>query len=152
MKPLALLLVLLLGAACRGGEARPAAVDVRNDVCRTCRMPVSDPKLAAELAAPGEEPLFFDDVACLNEYLGKSAALPAGAVAFVADHRTGAWVIAGKALFSRCPSIETPMGSHVIAHADDASRAADPSASGCAPVAATELFGPAGPPGGSKER
>ena len=40
------------------------------------------------------------------------------------------------------------MSSHVIAHADAASRDQDPDREGGTPVALDELFGPAGPPVG----
>jgi hypothetical protein len=43
------------------------------------------------------------------------------------------------------------MGSHVIAHADAASLAADPDARGGAPVPAAELLGAGAPaPGGNR--
>ncbi len=140
--------VALVTAAlsCRGGPARPGALDTRNDTCGSCRMPVSDPKLAAQLAAPGEEARFFDDIACLRDFLAKAGPPPAGSVAYVADHRTGAWTPASRAVFSRCPAVETPMGSHLVAHSDAASRAADPPAAGCIDVTAAEIFGPSGPP------
>jgi len=59
--------------------------------------------------------------------------LPPGARAFVADHRTGEWVPAESAVYSRAP-IDTPMGSHLIAHASAASRDLDPQARGAAPA------------------
>lgn len=135
--------------SCRAGDAPPALLDSRNESCRSCRMRVSDPHLAAQLASPGEEPAFFDDIGCLRDFL-RAKPGPAGAVAYVADHRTGAWVRAAAAVYSRCPAIETPMGSHVIAHADAASRGRDSSARGCANVAATEIFGSL-PPDGRKK-
>lgn len=138
--------ILLCALRCAGTDTAPAALDTKNETCRFCRMPVSDPKLAAQLAAPGEEHRFFDDIGCLRGDLARSGP-PAGAVAYVADHRTGTWVSASRAVFSRCPAIETPMGSHLIAHSNEASRAADPSAAGCATIAASDIFGPSGPPG-----
>lgn len=153
MKAVARIAGILLAAAalaCRGGAARPSPLDTRNDLCSSCRMPVSNPKLAAQLAAPGEEPRFFDDVGCLRDYLARGATPPPGSIAYVADHRTGEWAPASAALFSRCPSVETPMASHIVAHANEASRASDPSASGCAPLTPVELFGPPGPPAGKK--
>ena len=132
--------------ACRGGHARPAALDARNDTCASCRMPVSNAKLAAQLAAPGEEPRFFDDIGCLRDFLAKAGPPPAGSVAYVADHRTGAWTPAARAVFSRCPAVDTPMASHLIAHSDAASRAADTSAAGCTDAAAADIFGPSGLP------
>jgi copper chaperone NosL len=138
----------LAAAACTRGPARPAPVDTRNDACAHCRMAVSDARFAAQLAAPGEEPRFFDDIGCLRDFLAKGPRLPRGAVAFVADHRTREWVRASGALFTRQGSLETPMGSQLVAHASAASRDADPAAAGGTPVSAAEIFGPQGPPDG----
>jgi copper chaperone NosL len=49
-------------------------------------------------------------------------------------------------VFTRVPGLATPMGSHVVAHADAASRDQDADARGGTPLAAHELFGAAGPP------
>jgi copper chaperone NosL len=111
-------------------------------------MAVSDARLASQVVAPGELPRFFDDLGCLADFV-KAGRAPAGAVAFVADHRTKAWVRADRAAYTRVPGLETPMGSHVIAHADLASRDQDPDARGGSAVAAVVLFGPLGPPVGA---
>jgi copper chaperone NosL len=128
----------LLCLACSSGVAKPVPVDTRNDACASCRMAVSDPKLAAELVAPGEEPRIFDDIGCLAAYLRQHPAAPDAAI-YAADHRTGAWIPARAALFTRVASIETPMGSHLVAHADQASREAD-GVTGAA-VGAADLLG-----------
>lgn len=144
----ALTAFLLLAVACgRGPE--PAPLDTRNEQCTSCRMAVSDARFAAQLVAPGELPRFFDDVGCLGDFV-RAGRAPAGAVAYVADHRTKAWVLAADAVYTKVAQLETPMGSHVIAHADAASRDQDAGSRGGSPVARTELFGPAGPPGGSR--
>lgn len=134
----------LLAAFCARGPVRPAPLEPGNDACRFCRMAISDATFAAQIAAAGEEPLFFDDIGCLRDYLATSGGLRDGAVAFVADHRTKQWVPAAEALYTRS-SLETPMGSRLIAHADAASRGADPAANGKAPVRPTDIFGVAGP-------
>jgi copper chaperone NosL len=131
--------------ACAAAEAPPAALDTKNDVCRFCRMPVSDPRLAGQVASPGEEPKFFDDLGCLRDFLRQAGPLPSGSVVYVADHRTGNWIRASKAVFSRCPSQETPMGSHLIAHADLASQRLDAAVSGCVVAPPADVLGPAGP-------
>jgi len=143
-----LVLALAIGA-CSGGEPQPAPLDTRNDQCASCRMAVSSAAFASQLLAPGELPLFFDDLGCLVDYL-KAGKAPKGATAFVADHRTKAWVRADRAVYTKVPGLETPMGSHVIAHADAASRDQDKDAHAGAPVTAAELFGPAGPPLGAE--
>ncbi len=137
-----LTIALVLFAACSGGPPRPAKLDTKNDVCASCRMPVSDASLAAQLVARGEEPRFFDDIGCLRDFLSRSR--PAGtALAFVADHRTRQWVRADQAVYTRA-RIETPMGSRLIAHANAASRDADPASAGGQTVAATEVLVPVG--------
>jgi copper chaperone NosL len=143
----AALLATLLSAACAGGPPEPATLDTRSEACATCRMAVSTSAFASQVVAPGELPRFFDDLGCLSEFLAKGG-VPTGAVVYVADHRTRAWVRADAAVYTRVPGIETPMGSHLIAHADPASRDGDPDARGGIAVAAAELFGPAGRPAG----
>ena len=136
-------IALLLAAACAAGPLRPDALDTRNDVCASCRMPVSDASLAAQLVARGEETRFFDDIGCARDFLSFHPR-PAVSALFVADHRTRAWVPAEKAVYTRA-RIETPMGSRLIAHADAASRDSDPAAAGGETVPAALALGEKGP-------
>ena len=137
-----------LALACAGGPPGPATLDVGRQPCDHCRMTVSDARFAAQIVAPGEEPLFFDDLGCLAAYLRDQTDLPPGAVAYVTDHGTGDWVPAAAAVYTRVAALATPMSSHLVAHRSEASREADPAAREGDAVGATELFGPAGPPGG----
>jgi copper chaperone NosL len=106
-------------------------------------MAVSEARFAAQIVAPGEIPRFFDDLGCLTSYL-KARHLPAETAVFVTDHRSRAWVPADTAVYTRVPTIATPMGSHLIAHADAASRDQDAQARGGTPVTAVEVIGPNG--------
>lgn len=151
LRPIAVVVLTGVLAACGSGSTVPAALDTRNDVCRTCRMTVSNPAFAAQLVAPGEEPAFFDDIGCLVAFLRESPR-PNGAAAFVADHRTRLWIPAGTAVYTRVPALATPMGSHLVAHASAASRDEDPGVRGGSAVTLADLFGPAGPPGGESRR
>ncbi|HTO77233.1 MAG TPA: hypothetical protein VMQ61_14235 [Thermoanaerobaculia bacterium] len=126
--------------ACRRGAPAPAELDTRNDTCATCRMPVSDRRLAAQLVATGREPAFFDDLGCLREHLGGRAPGPKEAI-YVADHLSGAWVPAERAVYTRCPALSTPMGSGLVAHADASSRDRDRATRGGVPVTISEALG-----------
>jgi copper chaperone NosL len=123
-----ILLAALVVTACASGPAPPAKVVIGEDACAHCRMTVVSQATVAQIARRGDEPVFFDEVGCLRDYLGNHAA-PADAVIYVADHRTGAWVNARTAVFTKT-STATPMGSGLLAHADAASRDADPAAAG----------------------
>jgi copper chaperone NosL len=142
MRAVAVALMSLLAlAGCGGTEEGPAPVDTKNDACAWCRMSVSDLRFAAQLTAPGHEPKLFDDAGCLRDWL-KAPRESAPWTAWVADHRTKDWVKAREALFTRNPSVETPMASGLLAHASAASRDADPEAKGGTPVPAAEVVGP----------
>lgn len=143
------LLLLLCSIACAAGAPQPAPLDTRNEACASCRMAVSEVRFAAQVVAPGEVPLFFDDLGCLATFL-KAGRAPAAAAVFVADHRSHAWVPAAAAVYTRVPQVATPMGSHVIAHADAASRDQDAAARGGTSVAPLELLGAAFVAGGSR--
>lgn len=122
-----------------GGVIRPVDVDVRYDACSFCRMTVSNRHLAAQIAGRGAEPLFFDDFGCLSNYL-KEHSVDADQVVYVADHRSGDWIDARRAVFSRLPSGSTPMASGLIAHESSSSRDADTAARGSTMVAADEVL------------
>lgn len=89
---------------------------------------------------------------CLRDYLASGPSLPEGAIAYVADHRTKEWVAAAKAAYTRNPAVETPMSSHLLAHADGASRDLDPESRGGTSLSPTDVFGPSGPPDGGPEK
>lgn len=112
--------------ACTPGALHPVDIRIGEDACAHCRMTIVSAKTGSQIIAPGAEPVMFDDADCLRGYLSRQP-LPADAVVFVADHRTGEWVKASRAVFTRT-SERTPMGSGIIAHADQASRNADPAA------------------------
>jgi copper chaperone NosL len=125
-----LVVVVAFAAACARGPVPPAPLDTRTDGCSWCRMAVSDARFAAQIAAPLEEPRFFDDLGCLRDYLEGGARLEPEAVVYVADHRTRAWIPASHAVYTKVPGLATPMASGLVAHADASSRDADPEAAG----------------------
>ena len=129
----AALLVALVGCS---SSSKP--IDVRaGDTCAHCRMSVSDARFAGQVAAPGEEPLFYDDIGCLAQAVAAGKPLDH---AYVADHRTREWVRATAATYTHVPALETPMSSHIIAHANDESRRADSAASGGKAMTAGDVF------------
>lgn len=123
---------LVAAAGCAAGQARPVDIALGRDTCHHCRMAIISTATAAEIVAPGEEPRLFDDLGCLRDFAAASPLSP-DAVVFVADHRTGEWVDSRNAVFTRT-SLDTPMGSGLVAHADGASRDRDAATSGGVPV------------------
>ncbi|HEY0592468.1 MAG TPA: nitrous oxide reductase accessory protein NosL [Thermoanaerobaculia bacterium] len=104
--------LFLLIAACGAGGLEPAEPDASAQ-CAGCRMTVSDLRFATQLVAKGEEPRFFDDIGCMRKYFAKHRAEAAWA-GFVSDYRTKQWVAVAKADYWKCPSVETPMSSHIV--------------------------------------
>jgi copper chaperone NosL len=60
MRRAAAIVFILCATAC-SGEVVPAAVTT-SDVCANCRMTVLNPQFAAQVVAPGEDAMFFDDI------------------------------------------------------------------------------------------
>jgi copper chaperone NosL len=112
--------------ACGGPTiAPPAMLIAGQESCRSCRMTISSTRTAAQVIAPNEEPLFFDDIGCLLDYVRQHRPLPPRTAVYVADRRTGSWVRAGHATYVRVAAQETPMGSHLVAFSDPSSRDLD---------------------------
>jgi copper chaperone NosL len=130
---------IVITSACAAADPRPVAIDARNDICSSCRMVVSDSRTAAQIVTPGEEPRIFDDIGCLRRFLARHNVTPDAAI-FVADHRTGDWVSAADAVYTRSTRQRTPMASGIFAHANRASRDADAAAAGGDDVAASAIL------------
>lgn len=141
---------MIWGAACGRSEPPPAVLDTAHEPCRFCRMVISDQRFASQIVAPYEEPRFFDDLGCLGNFLKRTRQLPSGALVYVADHRTRAWVRADRAVYTRVDTLSGPMGSHVIAHQSSASRDADVDAAKGFPASISEVFPSGLPKGGSR--
>ncbi len=126
------LAAVLVMSACAGGAPGPAAVGFGEDACASCRMTIVSRATAAQIVRAGDEPVFFDDLGCLRDHL-RLQPLPGDAVVYVAEHRTGGWVNARGAMFTKT-NTSTPMASGLLAHADATSRDADPAAAGGSPA------------------
>ena len=134
------LVLLAMLPGCGGQRPHPVTIDTANDACAQCRMVVSNPRLAAQIVAAGEEPQVFDDIGCLRDFLGSRPLAPT-AVIYVADHRTGAWVEAAAAVYTRIRTEGTPMASGIVAHIDAASREADATAVGGERISGAAVLG-----------
>lgn len=135
----ALVVYLAAGVGC-AGSVRPQEIGTSGGItCTSCRMTLSQPRFAAQLVAPGEDPLFFDDIGCLAAYLNTNTT-PSEIVVYVADYQSGEWLNARDAVYARDPTVETPMSSHILAFRDPI--AATAGASAAREVLATaQVFG-----------
>ena len=127
-----LLAAALVLSGCAARPPGPVALALGEDACASCRMTIVSRATAAQIVRAGDEPVLFDELGCLREYLAQRA-IPDDAVIYVADHRTGEWVNARAAVFTNT-TVSTPMASGLLAHADASSRDADPAAAGGSPA------------------
>lgn len=134
----ALVIACTLAAGCAVGRPEPIEIRLGSDACASCRMTLVSVKTAAQVISRGHEPLIFDDLGCLRNYLA-STRPPEDAMIVVADHRTGLWVDATDAVYTQT-SQPTPMGSGIVAHSDARSRDADAVALGGTAVSADHVL------------
>ena len=139
----ALLLMAVSASACAERSLEPAHLDTKaGEACAACRMVISSARTAGQVVSSDAEPLFFDDLGCLRTWLEREHdSIGAGTAVYVADHRTGNWVPAGQAVFGSSARVETPMGSGLLAYADNASLAADTAAAPVVEVSRAHALG-----------
>jgi copper chaperone NosL len=100
-------------SACAAAAPRPQQIRLGEDACAHCRMTIVSLATAAQIVAPGSEPLFFDDLGCLTEHLARTP-LTDEARVFVADRETGEWIDQRDAVITK-EHESTPMGSGLVA-------------------------------------
>lgn len=104
-----------LVASCGEPAARPIAYG--KEVCRHCHMTIADARFAAELVTVKGKVYVFDDVGCLAAFVG-SGKVPAAEIhsMWVNDFlHPDVRLEARDAAYLRVDSLQTPMGSHLIA-------------------------------------
>ena len=145
------LLVMITAAVaigCASGAPSPVRFDAAHEPCRFCRMVGSNGRFAAQIVTPRDEPLFFDDIGCLRGYVMGRATWPTGTATFVVDHALATWIRSDRAVYTRNDALETPMGSHLLAHESPASRDRDPAARPGTDVPFSQVFAGVVVPGG----
>ncbi len=104
-----------LVASCAEPAARPIAYG--EETCRHCHMTIADPRFAAELVTAKGMVYVFDDVGCLAAFVA-SGKVPASEVHSVLVNdflRPDSVLDARDAVYLRVDSVQTPMGSHLVA-------------------------------------
>ena len=104
-----------LVTSCAVPGARPIAYGA--EPCRHCHMTISDPRFAAELVTRKGMVLVFDDVGCLAAFVA-SGKVPASDIhsIWVNDFlRPDSMLSARDAVYLKVDSLQTPMGSHLVA-------------------------------------
>jgi len=96
-----------------GYPDRPPSIRYGEDPCDECFMLINEGRYAATYATTGGQSRRFDDIGCLLAYNDKHREDVANY--WVADYGTQRWLLADKALFFKSDSIQTPMGSGIIA-------------------------------------
>lgn len=115
-------LIVLLDGCSRQPHDGPPQVRYGQDECATCGMILSDERHAAALrtVVDGEtRDVLFDDIGDMLEYEQANPSLKA-IRRYVHDFETRQWIDAAHSTFVRDEKVHTPMGSGILAYADEA--------------------------------
>jgi copper chaperone NosL len=100
-----------------GSATGPEPIAYGRDTCASCRMHLSQPGFAGEMRDPDGTLTKYDDVGCLiRAILAARREVPE---AWVEDHAGGGFVPLLSAKLVRGDAASTPMGSGLVAFADD---------------------------------
>lgn len=119
-RPLASTLFAVLLAGCAAAAAGPPAVHWGVDECSHCHMILSEPRFAA-VARSGADEVRFDDLGCLLDWSRAQRTVSAATPwqVWVHDANGERWLAAPSAFFVHTGT-HTPMGSGILAFADEA--------------------------------
>ena len=114
-------LLLFLGAsACTSqpAEPQPPEIDYGQEMCAQCGMIIDEPRFAAATLLTNGEYRKFDDV---GEMLVYHMEHPEEQVSlwFVHDYNSEGWVRGETAYYVKSTSLHTPMGTQIVAFADE---------------------------------
>jgi copper chaperone NosL len=117
---LALLLGLLLAAACQQSvdTSQPPEIAYGQDVCDNCNMLISEEKFAAAYWTADSQARRFDDLGEMLSYMQSNPEEIASV--WVHDVNSAEWLPAEDAFFVMNAGLTTPMGTGIVAVADEA--------------------------------
>jgi copper chaperone NosL len=104
-----------LAASC--ATPAPRSIAYGAEACRHCHMTIADARFAAELVTVKGMVFVFDDVGCLAAFVA-SGKVPASDIhsIWVNDFlRPDSMLSARDAVYLKVDSLQTPMGSHLVA-------------------------------------
>ena len=110
-------LFALVTTGCGSSDIKPIEI-YPEDMCRHCRMAISDQHVASEIITAEHDALKFDDIGCMQEFMDAHKELNPAAV-FLKDYMSKEWIPLGKATIVKT-DVMTPMGSGKVAFADSA--------------------------------
>ncbi len=106
-------------AGCASHPPQPVEIDPA-DICRFCKMAISQKRYAAELVETGGDAFKFDDIGCMIHFAEGRGWIARPPVRFVHDYDSQQWLEAGRATFVRSTEIPSPMASGLLAVKDPA--------------------------------
>ncbi|CAM3889323.1 nitrous oxide reductase accessory protein NosL [Mesobacillus thioparans] len=121
IKTLGILLLLSVTAAgCSNDAMEPEEINAEIDVCEVCNMGLAHEHYATEVVTADGEVYKFDDIGCMDEFLGKEADLQEEKAAkkYVRDVDTGEWIQLENAFHAYHPDFWTPMANGVVSFKD----------------------------------
>lgn len=106
------ILVILL-SACSSSATEPTEIKQNRDSCDNCNMGIAELESAAQLILKSGEPVLFDDIGCMTQYIQTEN--PEYDAAFVHDYLSREWISFETSSFIQNGHIESPMSYGIAA-------------------------------------
>ena len=138
---LCLSLSLFFLASCQKSATEPVAI-AQEDMCRYCKMAISEKRYAAEFIDRDGGAFKFDDIGCMIKFIKGQQNKDQIAAYFVMDFDERQWIKAADAYFVRSSEFKTPMDGSIVAFKEEAKAAAAASKYQGKLLRFTDLFNP----------
>ncbi|MFS0725989.1 nitrous oxide reductase accessory protein NosL [Paenibacillus sp. 1P07SE] len=115
----AVLLTMLLVAACGGPSYEPQPVNEATDRCAICNMAIKDDEFATQIITKDGQSLKFDDIGCMHKWKTEYGTETVGAE-FVRDYTNSKWLKYEDAYYVYDADIQTPMAYGIVSFEGEA--------------------------------
>ncbi|WP_442600595.1 nitrous oxide reductase accessory protein NosL [Paenibacillus sp. KN14-4R] len=114
---ISMMVTFLLLTGCGKEKYTAVPVNEATDKCAICNMQVKDEGFAVQLTSKEGKNYKFDDIGCMNEWIGKNG-IDKVEAQFVRDYNTKDWIDYQKAQYVYDASFKTPMAYGIYSFKD----------------------------------
>ena len=110
--------LLILISCSNNNELKPVDIHYGQDICKRCKMIISEEKFSSQLIRENGDVFNFDDIGGMLVYVLENKINPENKKIYVKDFISKKWLTSDEAVFVSLENINTPMNFGLVAVSD----------------------------------